>query len=155
MSGRRLSVLQLDTTITESCLGLSCVPLVFQGIINNVVPDFLGKFSLHTLMTFENIPPPIRATSVIHIKSYLVNYVSYATYVKTSCMFQGRSANSISFLGYMIGQNRILMDTNNVKALRKWSTPHTLKELQHFLKILKVYMKHHFSTFNHATEEGI
>ena len=48
---------------------------------------------------------------------------------------------SVSFLGYIIGQGEARMDPSKVSAVVAWPTPSTCKQLQGFMGVANFYQR--------------
>ncbi|KAI2651138.1 Transposon Tf2-11 polyprotein [Labeo rohita] len=68
-----------------------------------------------------------------HVRSVLRRLIQYQLYANAEkCEFH---QTSISFLGYIIGQEGMAMDESKVSAVLEWPQPRTVKELKRFLAI--------------------
>ncbi|KAK3509477.1 hypothetical protein QTP70_035120 [Hemibagrus guttatus] len=91
--------------------GLSNVPSVFQGFMNEIFRDMLHRFV------------------VVYIDDILIyspNLSDHVDHVK-------------KFLGYVISPEGIQMDCAKVEAIKSWPQPGTVKDLQRFLGFVNFY----------------
>lgn len=121
----------LSTTFghTEHCImpcGLSCTLAVFQGLINDVLHDIIGKFIIVSINDIV-IYFPSKEDHVPHVRRVLSWLLENQL---EKCEFHG---TPISFLSHIISQEGVLMDQDKVTAVTKWSTPTTVQEIQRFL----------------------
>ncbi len=74
-----------------------------------------------------------------HVKQVLQKLRQFHLYLKLEkCKFH---RPTVQFLGYVISQEGIQMDQGKVKAVREWSTPQSVKELQRFLGFTNFYRR--------------
>lgn len=107
--------------------GLSNCPSVFQSFINDVFRDMLDRWVIvyiDNILIYSNS----LQEQIQHVQSVLSRLIQYQLYAKAEkCEFH---QTSISFLGYIIGQEGVAMDESKVRVALEWPQPRTVKELQ-------------------------
>lgn len=118
--------------------GLTNAPAVFQALVNDVLRDYLNKFVfvyLDDILIFSRS----RQEHIHHVQSVLQLLLKNSLFVKAEkCHFH---ASSVSFLGYIVGHNRMEMDPDKVSAVTSWPVPDTRKQLQRFLGFANFYRR--------------
>ena len=118
--------------------GLTNAPAVFQALINDLLRDMLNKFVfiyLDDILIFSRN----QEEHVTHIRSVLRILLDSSLYVKAEkCAFH---ETSVSFLGYIIAKDCLLMDPAKVSAVTSWPVPETRKQLQYFLGFANFYRR--------------
>ena len=75
----------------------------------------------------------------VHVRQVLQRLLENRLYVKAEkCEFH---ASTVSFLGYIISQDRVEMDPSKVSAVAEWPSPSTRKRLQQFLGFANFYRR--------------
>ncbi|KAK3566607.1 hypothetical protein QTP86_001486 [Hemibagrus guttatus] len=118
--------------------GLANGPSVFQDFMHEVLRDFLHKF---VLVYIDDIFIYSRsmADHQRHIMEVLRRLRTYHLFLKAEkCLFH---QPSVQFLGYVIDRSGIRMDEKKVTAVRDWSRPTSVKELQRFLGFANFYRR--------------
>ncbi len=118
--------------------GLSNALSVFQGFMNEVFREFLNDFVIvyinDILIYSRNLADHCR-----HVKQVLRKLRQHHLYLKLEkCEFH---RPMVQFLGYIIGQEGIQMDQGKVKAIKEWTPPQSVKELQSFLGFANFYRR--------------
>uniref|UniRef100_A0A8C7YA87 Gypsy retrotransposon integrase-like protein 1 n=1 Tax=Oryzias sinensis TaxID=183150 RepID=A0A8C7YA87_9TELE len=110
--------------------GLSNAPAVFQGMINDVLRDYIHHFVfvyLDDILIFSRTPSEHRR----HVRLVLQRLLENKLFVKAEkCDFH---SSSVSFLGFVITGGEVRPDPAKVSAVVDWPTPATRKQLQRFL----------------------
>lgn len=106
---------------------LSRTPSVFQCLINAMLRDMLGKFIIIYINNILIYSPSL-ASHVDHIKEVLSCLQEIQLHVKgEKCKFH---TPNISFLGYIISNEGLIMDNTKVRAMIRWPTPCKVKDLR-------------------------
>lgn len=107
--------------------GLTNAPAVFQALINDVLCDMLNKFVFVYLDDILIFSQSLQ-DHILHVQAVLQRLLENSLFVKAEkCEFH---ASSVSFLGYIVGQNRLEMDPAKVSAIADWPVPENRKQLQ-------------------------
>lgn len=110
--------------------GLSNAPAVFQGMINDVLRDYIHQFVfvyLDDILIFSRNLDEHRR----HVRLVLQRLLENKLYVKAEkCEFH---SSSVSFLGFVIAGGEVRPDPAKVRAVVEWPVPTTRKQLQRFL----------------------
>ncbi|KAK3506487.1 hypothetical protein QTP70_002093 [Hemibagrus guttatus] len=118
--------------------GLTNAPAVFQALINGVFQDLLGKW---VIAYIDDIL--VYSTSmeehVCHVREVLSRLQRHHLHVKPEkCEFH---RTTVTFLGYVISRQGVEMDAVKVQVVTEWSSPTTVRELQHFLGFANFYRR--------------
>ncbi|KAL3968321.1 potassium voltage-gated channel Eag-related subfamily H member 3 [Sarotherodon galilaeus] len=118
--------------------GLTNAPAVFQGLVNDVLRDFLNHFVfvyLDDILIFSRS----RAEHVKHVRLVLRRLLENRLFCKAEkCEFH---ASTVSFLGFIIEQGQLRADPAKVKAVLEWPVPGSRKKLQSFLGFSNFYRR--------------
>ncbi|KAI4874604.1 hypothetical protein NFI96_006457, partial [Prochilodus magdalenae] len=118
--------------------GLRNAPSVFQAFINDVLRDMLGHFVIAYIDDILIYSPDL-PTHVRHVRRVLSRLLENHLYVKgKKCEFH---LGSVSFLGYVISPEGVVMDDRIVDAVANWPAPRSIRELQHFLGFANFYRR--------------
>ena len=118
--------------------GLANAPSVFQGFMNDVLRDMLGR-SVITYIDDIIIYSTSMAQHVQHVRRVLECLLANSLFVKLEkCQFH---CSTVSFLGYVIGPEGVKMETSKVDAVSNWPFPRTVKDLQRFLGFANFYRR--------------
>lgn len=116
--------------------GLTNAPPTLQGLMNNIFHSHLRKF---ILVFFDDILiySPNWQDHLVHLKETFNMLRSNILYVKKSkCTFGVRQ---IDYLGHVISEEGVSMDTQKVESIIKWPQPITLKSLRGFSRLAGYY----------------
>ena len=118
--------------------GLTNAPAVFQALVNDVLRDMLNR-SVFVYLDDILIFSKSLVEHKHHVRQVLQCFLENKLYVKAEkCDFH---VQSISFLGYIIGQGEVRMDPSKASAVAEWVTPFTRKQLQWFLGFANFYQR--------------
>lgn len=118
--------------------GLSNSPSVFQAFVNEIFRDMLHQRVIvyidDILIYSDSLEEHVQ-----DVRAVLKRLIDNQLYAKLSkCEFH---QTRISFLGYIISADGVLMDDSKVKAVVKWPQPSSVKELQRFLGFANFYRR--------------
>ncbi|KAK7887257.1 hypothetical protein WMY93_026878 [Mugilogobius chulae] len=118
--------------------GLTNAPAVFQALVNDVLRDFLNHFVfvyLDDILIFSSSPEE----HVVHVRQVLQRLLENKLFVKEEkCEFH---VQSVSFLGYIIGNGQVKPDPSKIRAVEEWPSPENRKQLQRFLGFANFYRR--------------
>ncbi|KAI4880514.1 hypothetical protein NFI96_007308 [Prochilodus magdalenae] len=118
--------------------GLRNAPSVFQSFINDVLRDMLGRFVIAYIDDILVYSPDL-PTHVQHVRRVLSRLLENQLYVKgEKCEFH---LSSVSFLGYIISPEGVVMDDRKITAVANWPIPNSIRELQKFLGFANFYRR--------------
>ncbi|KAJ8333796.1 hypothetical protein SKAU_G00411150 [Synaphobranchus kaupii] len=100
--------------------GLTNAPAVFQGMVNDVLRDLLGKtvfVYIDDILIFSKSPQE----HILHVREVLQRLLENQLFVKAEkCAFH---VSSVPFLGFIIEEGSIRADPVKVKAVTEWPQP--------------------------------
>ncbi|KAJ8356966.1 hypothetical protein SKAU_G00197600 [Synaphobranchus kaupii] len=118
--------------------GLTNAPAVFQGMVNDVLRDLLGKtvfVYIDDILIFSKSPQE----HILHVREVLQRLLENQLFVKAEkCSFH---VSSVPFLGFIIEEGSIRADPVKVKAVTEWPQPTSRKHLQQFLGFANFYRR--------------
>lgn len=118
--------------------GLTNAPAVFQVLVNDVLRDLLNAcvfVYLDDILIFSSDLP----SHVSHVLQVLQRLLDHHLYVKAEkCEFH---VSQVTFLGYVIGERRVEMDPDKVRAVTDWPVPTCRMDLLRFLGFANFYRK--------------
>ncbi|CAK6976493.1 hypothetical protein LDENG_00158670%2C partial, partial [Scomber scombrus] len=118
--------------------GLTNAPAVFQTLVNDVLRDMVNKFVFVYLDDILIFSKSLR-DHVHHVRLVLQRLLENQLYVKAEkCEFHQRST---SFLGFVVSEGGVGMDSSKIKAVIDWPTPQSRKDLQKFLGFANFYRR--------------
>ena len=116
---------------------LTNAPAVFQVLVNDVLRKMLDKnlfVYLDDILIFSETKEHIQ-----QVRRVLKQLLENGLYAKPKkCEFHKAS---VSFLGFIIHQGQLATDPAKVRAVVKWPTPDTRKQLQRFLGFANFYRR--------------
>uniref|UniRef100_A0A9J7WUR7 Gypsy retrotransposon integrase-like protein 1 n=1 Tax=Cyprinus carpio carpio TaxID=630221 RepID=A0A9J7WUR7_CYPCA len=118
--------------------GLSNSPSVFQAFVNEIFRDMLNRSVIvyidDILIYSDNLEAHVQ-----DVRAVLKRLIEHQLYAKIQkCEFH---QTRISFLGYIISADGVVMDDNKVQAVVNWPQPTSMKELQRFLGFANFYRR--------------
>ncbi|KAJ8369826.1 hypothetical protein SKAU_G00098540 [Synaphobranchus kaupii] len=118
--------------------GLTNAPAVFQGMVNDVLRDLLGRsvfVYIDDILIFSQSPQE----HVIHVREVLQQLLENQLFVKAEkCSFH---VSTVPFLGFIIEEGSIRADPVKIKAVTEWPQPTSRKHLQQFLGFANFYRR--------------
>ena len=118
--------------------GLTNAPAVFQALINDVLRDMINHFVfvyLDDILIFSKS----RHEHCQHVRQVLQRLLKNHLFVKPEkCEFH---VTEVAFLGFIIKQGQVLMDSRKTQAVQNWPVPKTVKEVQQFLGFANFYRR--------------
>ncbi|KAJ8332185.1 hypothetical protein SKAU_G00428350 [Synaphobranchus kaupii] len=118
--------------------GLTNAPAVFQGMVNDVLRDLLGKtvfVYIDDILIFSKSPQE----HILHVREVLQRLLENQLFVKAEkCSFH---VSSVPFLGFIIEEGSIRADPAKIKAVTEWPQPTSRKHLQQFLGFANFYRR--------------
>ena len=125
--------------------GLSNAPSTFMRIMNQVLRPFIGKF---VVVYFDDIL--IFSKSVAEHEKHICDVLEILRQekffaAKQKCEF---GTKEIQFLGYVISDKGLSVDSAKVEAVKSWPVPRTLTDVRSFHGLASFYRRFvpHFST---------
>jgi hypothetical protein len=118
--------------------GLSNAPATFQALMNDVLRPYLRRF---VLVFFDDILiySPTWAEHLQHLSIVLNTLHANKLHVKRSkCSF---GASFVAYLGHVISEGGVAMDSDKVVAVSSWPTPRSARGLRGFLGLAGYYRK--------------
>ncbi|KAJ8370954.1 hypothetical protein SKAU_G00109820 [Synaphobranchus kaupii] len=112
--------------------GLTNAPAVFQGMVNDVLRDLLGKsvfVYIDDILIFSQSPQE-------HVLQRLLENQLFVKAEK--CSFH---VSTVPFLGFIIEEGSIRADPAKIKAVTEWPQPTSRKHLQQFLGFANFYRR--------------
>ncbi|KAM5587861.1 hypothetical protein ABKV19_006351 [Rosa sericea] len=119
--------------------GLTNAPSTFQSVMNDVLRDYLRKF---TLVFFDDILiySPSMEKHLEHVEKVFVRLQEHALKVKESkCSF---GVSQVEYLGHIISTNGVAVDPAKIECIQNWNKPKTVKGLRGFLGLAGYYRKY-------------
>ncbi|KAI4899208.1 hypothetical protein NFI96_032636 [Prochilodus magdalenae] len=112
--------------------------------INDVLRDMLGSFVIAYIDDILIYSPDL-PTHIQNVRRVLSRLLENQLYIKgEKCEFH---QGSISFLGYIISPQGVVMDDRKVEAVTNWPIPRSVRELQRFLGFANFY-RHFIRSFS-------
>ena len=116
--------------------GLTNAPASFQHLMNHNFHDLLDIFVIIYLDNILIYSPDLE-THQSHVIQVLDRLCQTQLYAKASkCEFH---QTSVEFLGFIVSDQGLSMDTKKVKSITEWLTPRNLRDTQSFLGFCNFY----------------
>ena len=123
---------------TVMLFGLKNVSAIFQQLINNTVREYLDKFVITYLNDILIYSDTLKKHQQ-HVLKILEKLSEKTLYIKKKkSRFE---VQEVEFLEYVIWSGQIEKDPKKTQAVRDWSTPRRVKEVQSFLELVNYYWK--------------
>ncbi|KAF8643048.1 hypothetical protein AX16_009235 [Volvariella volvacea WC 439] len=117
--------------------GLTNSPATFQSIMNDIFREEIKQGFVIVYIDNILIFSESEEEHQEHVTRVLRKLRDNNLFLKPSkCEFH---KNTISYLGFVLGQGKISMEQEKVDAVHKWPTPTTKKQLQSFLGFINFY----------------
>jgi hypothetical protein len=113
--------------------GLTNAPSTFQALMNDIFKNQLRKF---VLVFFDDILvySSTMREHIQHLQITLDILQSHQLHVKREkCQF---GQMEVKYLGHVISQEGVLVDSEKVSAMVQWPKPRNLKAMQGFLGLI-------------------
>ncbi|EAL17174.1 hypothetical protein CNBN1990 [Cryptococcus deneoformans B-3501A] len=118
--------------------GLTNAPASFQHLMNHNFRDLLDIFVIIYLDDILIYSPDLE-THQSHVIQVLDRLRQTQLYAKASkCEFH---QTSVEFLGFVVSDQGLSMDTKKVKSITEWPTPRNLRDTQSFLGFCNFYRR--------------
>ncbi|EAL22396.1 hypothetical protein CNBB2750 [Cryptococcus deneoformans B-3501A] len=118
--------------------GLTNAPASFQHLMNHNFHDLLDIFVIIYLDNILIYSPDLE-THQSHVIQVLDRLRQTQLYAKASkCEFH---QTSVEFLGFVVSDQGLSMDTKKVKSITEWPTPRNLRDTQSFLGFCNFYRR--------------
>lgn len=118
--------------------GLTNAPSTFQAMMNSIFKDYMRKF---VLIFFDDILIYSRSLEehLVHLEKVFCRLAENQLKIKESkCQF---ASQKIGYLGHVISQEGVQVDTTKTEAIEQWPIPTNLKELRGFLGLTGYYRR--------------
>ena len=117
--------------------GLYNSPGIFQQMMNNIFWKLLYKGVLTNYINDFIIP----AKTIKELEKRTIHFLKIAEkhnlcFKRSKCNF---NIEEIPILEIVVGKEQVQIETNKVKAVKKWRTPTKLKEVESFLGFANFY----------------
>ena len=118
--------------------GLTSAPATFQSLMNDLFRPYLVKF---ILVFFDDILVYSKTWDghLSHIRIVLTILSTNHLFAKeTKCRL---GVSHIGYLGHVVTDQRVSVDSTKIQAVLEWSTPTTSKGVWGFLGVARYYRK--------------
>jgi hypothetical protein len=116
--------------------GLSNAPAVFMCLMNGIFREYLEKFVivfLHDILIYSRSEEEHEQ----HLKMVLHVLREHQLYAKLSkCSFYKKKKH---YLGHIVSEEGIEMDTEKIESIKGWSTPNNVTEIRSFMGLTGYY----------------
>ena len=119
--------------------GLTNAPRSFQGYVNKILIEKLDIFVivyLEDILIYTKDPRKTYFEAVQWVLEVLRKYGLYANLKK--CRFY---KDEVRFLGFVISRNSIRMEEKRIDAIKKWSEPELVWDIQVFIGFANFYRR--------------
>jgi hypothetical protein len=118
--------------------GLTNAPAVFQGMMNDILAEFLDRSVINYLDDILIYSADLE-THKTHVRQVLERLLENQLYVKAEkCAFHQKE---VTFLGFVIYGDGVRMDPDKTAAIKDWVTPTSLSKLRRFLGFANFYRR--------------
>ena len=122
---------------TVMFFGLCNSPATFQALMNNLLQDLIRKGLVMVYLDDILVYTKTLIKHHIIVKQVLQILQDNDLFLKPEkCTFE---QTEVEYLGMIIGNGEINMDSKKVNAITKWPTPNTVKDVQQFLGFCNFY----------------
>ena len=107
--------------------GLSNTPVTFQGYVNKILAKKLDIFIIvymNDILIYTEDPGQPHVEIARWVLDQLRKYSLFAN-LKKCCFHQ----DEVYFLGYIISSKRISMEVEQIKMVRKWPEPKSVRDI--------------------------
>ncbi len=119
-------------------MGLKSAPAIFNRIMYDVLGDYIGKICfiyLDDIIVFSKSRDEHRR----HLEMILQRLGEHKLYcARDKCRF---FQSELKFLGFIIGNGKVMSDPAKIKAMVEWPQPKSVKEVKMFLGLTGFYRK--------------
>ena len=118
--------------------GLTNAPSTFMRLMNHVLRAFIGKF---VVVYFDDILVYSKSLDehIMHVRSVLSVLRAQNLYAKLAkCTF---CVLKVIFLGYVVSEHGIEVDSEKVKAIESWPTPKNVGDVRSFHGLASFYRR--------------
>jgi hypothetical protein len=124
--------------------GLCNAPATFQGMMNDILRDFLHKF-VAVYLDDVCIFSCTLEEHMEHLRLVLQRFKEEGLKSRLKKCFFG--LQEMEYLGYTMSAGKFSVSTEKVAAVAEWPVPTTQKEVRSFVKFCNFYSRfiHHFS----------
>ena len=116
--------------------GLTNAPATFQAYMDRALGPYLDCFVIcfldDVLVYLKN-----HSEHEAHVKTVLQKFKEFELYCKVSkCEF---SVPRVNFLGFIVSESSIEMETGKIQSIEEWPTPESIREVQILLRFTNFY----------------
>ena len=124
---------------TVMFFGMCNSPATFQAMMNTIFEDLIDEGTIiiymDDILIFAKTPEELEQST----RRVLERLLKHDLYLKPKkCEFDKKK---IEYLGMIIEEGKISMDTVKIKGLKEWPTPTTVKQVRSFLGFGNFYRK--------------